>query len=367
MCSMLLSPASRSSLARHGLAAVALSLAACSGTESKPAPPKADASAKDSGHTDAAMDAASSDASEAVDAGVTRTLITEPDQGITPFYDVVTSAKKTIDVTMYELRDTTFTGLLTTAAAKGVAVRVILDQNLEMHSNTAAYDALMAGNVSVHWANTVYAATHQKTITVDGRTSAVMSLNLVTSDYATTRDFAVITNDAADVAAIETVFGDDFTNATVTPPLGDDLVWSPTNSESVMVGLIKGAKTSLLVENEEMSDTDVVAALEIAATSGVNVEIVMTASNSWDTEFTTLVADGAKVVTYAENASLYIHAKVILADFGEQGAQVLIGSENFSNASLTENRELGVILTDPSILTSINTTLSSDFKGGTAY
>jgi len=44
-----------------------------------------------------------------------------------------------------------------------------------------------------------------------------MTLNMVTADYATTRDFAVITTDAADVAAIESVFGDDFTNTAVTP------------------------------------------------------------------------------------------------------------------------------------------------------
>ena len=47
-------------------------------------------------------------------------------------------------------------------------VRVILDQNLEMSDNTTAYNALGAADVQVHWANPTYAATHQKTITVDG-------------------------------------------------------------------------------------------------------------------------------------------------------------------------------------------------------
>jgi phosphatidylserine/phosphatidylglycerophosphate/cardiolipin synthase-like enzyme len=74
---------------------------------------------------------------------------------------------------------------------------------------------------------------------------------------------------------------------------------------------------------------------------------------------------GVHVVTYARNASLYIHAKVILADYGESGASVLVGSENFSNASLTENRELGIVTTNAAILSSIHTTLASDFSGGT--
>jgi cardiolipin synthase len=301
------------------------------------------------------------------DAGITRTLVTEPGEGLTPIYDVIKSAKKTLDMTMYELTDTTVTGLLTTAAKSGVKVRVILDQNLEKNSNTAAYDALSAGNVAVHWADTTYAATHQKTITADGTTSAIMTLNLTPEYYATSRDFAVVTTDPADVAAIELVFGDDFTNTAVTPPVGDDLVWSPTNSESSMLALINGAKTSLVIENEEMSDTEVVSALSAAAKRGVHVDVAMTASKSWDANFTTLEAAGVKVVTYARSASLYIHAKVILRDYGTSNAGVFIGSENFSNASLTENRELGVILTDAAILTSVQGTLTGDFNGGAAF
>ncbi len=40
-----------------------------------------------------------------------------------------------------------------------------------------------------------YDVTHQKTITVDGDVSAVMTLNLTSEYYSTTRDFAVIDRD----------------------------------------------------------------------------------------------------------------------------------------------------------------------------
>jgi phosphatidylserine/phosphatidylglycerophosphate/cardiolipin synthase-like enzyme len=310
---------------------------------------------------------AHSDASDGGDAGTGLTLVTEPADGLTAIYDLVKSAKTSIDMTMYELEDTTLEGLLTAAAKNGVTVRVILDQNLEKSSNTGAYDTLSAGGVQMHWANPSYAATHQKTLTVDGTTSAIMTLNTTTHYYPTSRDFAVITSDAADVQAIEKVFGADFTNTPILPPTADDLVWSPTSAEPALLGLINGAKASLLIENEEMSDYDVVSALSTAAKNGVAVQVVMTASRSWDTNFTTLTAAGVKVVTYASSASLYIHAKVILADVGTSNASVFIGSENFSNASLTENRELGLIVKDPAVLSSIDATLTSDFKGGTPY
>ena len=301
-------------------------------------------------------------------ASTTYTLVTEPDQGITPIYNFIGTAKKTIDMTMYEFTDTTGEQLLAQAAAAGVTVRVILDQNLEKSGNTAAYNYLTANGVQVHWANPIYAATHQKTITVDGATSAVMTLNLTSQYYSTSRDFAVIENDPNDVAAIEATFNADFTNAAITPPDGDDLVWSPTNSQSALLALINGAQHSLLIENEEMSDTNIVNALVSAAARGVLVQIAMTNDdNEYSSEFNQIVAAGGEISTYAETASLYIHAKVILADYGSPDAQVFIGSENFSSASLTENRELGLIISDSAILASIYGTLTGDFTGGTPW
>lgn len=97
-------------------------------------------------------------------------LITEPDQGVTSIYVLITSAQHTIDMTMYELNDTTAEQDL--AAARGVTVRVILDQNLEKSNNQAAYTYLSDNGVAVHWANPTYQATHQKTITIDGSYSA---------------------------------------------------------------------------------------------------------------------------------------------------------------------------------------------------
>jgi cardiolipin synthase len=301
-------------------------------------------------------------------AAYTYTLVTEPTQGLTPIYNIITSAKKTIDMTMYELTDTQAEQLLAQAAAAGVTVRVILDQNLEKSNNQAAYTYLSENGVQVHWANPTYAATHQKTITVDDSTTAIMTLNLTSQYYSTSRDFAVIENDPNDISAIEQVFNADFENQAVTPPDGDDLVWSPTNSQTALLNLINSAEHSLLIENEEMSDTNIVNALASAASRGVLVQIAMTNDdNEYASEFNQLVAAGAEISTYAETASLYIHAKVILADYGSPDAQVFVGSENFSNASLTENRELGLIISNAAIMASIDTTLTSDFKGGTPW
>ena len=184
----------------------------------------------------------------------TQTLVIEPDQGLTPIYNLLNSAKSTIDMTMYELVDTETQQILTQQAAKGVVVRVILDQALEKASNTPVYTYLNANGVKAVWANPVFQASHQKTITIDGKTTAIMSLNLTSRYYPTSRDLAVIETNPNDIAAIETTFNADFASSAITPPTGDDLVWSPTNSLTSLLGLINSAKSTIEVENEEMGD-----------------------------------------------------------------------------------------------------------------
>lgn len=299
---------------------------------------------------------------------VTYTLVTEPGDGYTPIYNFINSATKSIDMTMYELTDTTAEQDLANAAARGVTVRVILDQNLEKSNNTAAYTYLKAHGVSTVWASTTYAATHQKTITVDDATSAIMTGNLTSQYYSTSRDFAVIENNSFDVNAIEKVFNADFTGASITPTDGDHLVWSPTDSQSQILSIIDNATKSLSVENEEMGDSTITTALESAAKRGVDVEVTMTNDdNEYSSEFDALTTAGVHVSTYAYTASLYIHAKAIVADYGTSAATVDVGSQNFSNASLNKNRECGFITTSTALITPINSALAADFAGGTTW
>jgi cardiolipin synthase A/B len=304
-------------------------------------------------------------------AATSYTLITEPSQGLTAIYNLVNSAQHTIDMTMYELTDATFEQYLANRAAAGVTVRVILDVNLEKSSNQAAYTYLNANGVQCHWAWTTYAATHQKTITIDSAyadaETAIMTLNLTPEYYSTSRDFALFENDANDIAAIETTFQADFNSTAITPPVGDDLVWSPTNSQTAMVDLINSAEHTLLVENEEMSDTAIVNALVSAAKRGVNVQISMESGSSYTSEWNKIIAAGGDVSTYVSSAPLYIHAKIIIADYGYSTGSFFLGSENFSSASLTENRELGLIIDNLPVMASLAGTLTGDFIGGVPY
>jgi cardiolipin synthase A/B len=295
------------------------------------------------------------------------TVLSEPQAGFSKIYKLITGAKKSVDLTMYELADTTAEGDLAADAKRGVDVRVILDSHLEKSRNTAAYDYLAARKVHVTWApsGTTY---HQKTLTVDGKTSVIMTLNLTSEYYSTTRDFAVFDTSKADVAAIVTTFNADFAHKKITPPDGADLVWSPTNSQAAILAVIDAAKKTLSVENEEMDDSVITDALEADAKRGVDVQITMTADSEWDSAFRKLVKAGAHVRTYADSDDvLYIHAKAVAADAGRSDEQLYVGSENFSAASLRKNRELGLRTTNKTVISAVAAVLGDDYAGGKTY
>jgi len=294
-------------------------------------------------------------------------VLAEPQAGLGPIYRLINGAKASAELTMYELIDQTMENDLAAAARRGVDVRVVLDSHLEKSRNAAAYDFLRTHRVHVTWASsgTTY---HQKTLTVDGKTSVIMTLNLVSADYAGTRDFAVIDTSKADVAAIVATFNADFAHKKITPPDGADLVWSPTNAQAAILAVINSARRTLALENEEMGDPVVTKALEAAARRGVDVKITMTADSEWDSAFAALVRAGAHVRTYKNSTSvLYIHAKAIVANAGTAGEQAFVGSENFSAASLLHNRELGIRTTNKSVIAAVAAVLAADNAAATAY
>jgi len=267
---------------------------------------------------------------------------------------------------MYQLEDTAVEQALADDASRGVVVRVLLNNGYygakENTGNDTAFQYLAAHGVSVHATPARFALTHEKSFVIDASEAAIMTMNLTPQYYKSGREFVVLDNDANDVSAMESAFDDDWNNTNTPAPNGDSLIWSP-GSENALIALIDSAQTSLNIYNEEMADTKIIHALEAAAARGVSVRVVMTYSSSWKKAFTELVAGGVAVRTYAANAPLYIHAKVVIRD----GTQAFLGSENFSSNSLNKNRELGLIVSDPGVLSALEDTFEKDWGGATAF
>ena len=291
-------------------------------------------------------------------------LITEPAAGFWPVYHLIKHARRSVDLTMYEFSDTKAEHDLAAAAQRGVTVKVILDQR-EKSANSGAYDYLASHGVKVVWSSPAYEYTHQKTLLVDGSTAVIMTANLTSEYYSSTRDFLVMDAKPADVAAIARVFNADFAHRPVQPGDGRDLVWSPAGSQAQLLGLINGARKSLLIYSEEMGDTTIEDALIAAARRGVDVRICgENTGGEYDSDFSRLAAAGVHISYYSSAHGFYIHGKVIEADYGTGRARVFIGSENFSSTSLNRNRELGLIVASPKVMSAIASTFAADYRNG---
>jgi phosphatidylserine/phosphatidylglycerophosphate/cardiolipin synthase-like enzyme len=278
-------------------------------------------------------------------------------------YGVIDSATKSLEMTMYELSDTTAVNDLIARHRAGVNVRVVLDQ-AEKSGNQAAFTALQNAGVGVVWSSTTFAYTHQKTISVDDRESVILSGNLTQQYYATGRDYGVVDTDPHDVAAIVAVFDNDYAHTATTPADADDLLWSPTTAQSRVLDVIDHATKTLDVEGEEFSDGSVVDAIVARAKAGVQVRVMVESPAQYRSEIAKVVAAGGKVVGYSSSTGLYIHAKTVVADAGLPDQTAEIGSMNFTTASLHRNRELGIILTDPAVCHLVTAQFGQDFAGG---
>jgi phosphatidylserine/phosphatidylglycerophosphate/cardiolipin synthase-like enzyme len=286
----------------------------------------------------------------------------EPSSGYGFLDSAITSARHSIDLSVYELSDPTIEHALIARANAGVDVRVLLNADYEgTRHNAKSYALLHASKVHVEWtsANQIF---HAKYVVVDGRAAYIGTGNLETTDYSSTRDFWVEVTRSPEVSAVERTFNADVAHShTTTQAAG--LVWSP-GSAPVLVSLIDSARRSVLVENEEMDSASIEAALRSAALRGVSVKVVMSESPSWTAALDALVRNGVHVRVLS-SAQVYIHAKVICVDCVGSAGTVFIGSENFSTSSLSYNRELGLITTTPKAVFAVDSAVNSDYAVGT--
>ena len=300
------------------------------------------------------------------------TLITEPQSGYQPIYDFISGARKTVDMTMYQLSDPKAQDALKATAKRGVKVRVLLDSDPEGGGgktvNQAAYNDLKANGVNVRWAwsGTLW---HQKSVIRDGDAAAVMTCNLYAPYYPIVRDYAVITDNTATASGMEATFNNDW-NKTNSPPTkgvvpkGSELIWSP-GAQPGLVNLINSARpgTTLYAEDEQLDSQPIEQAFIAAVKRGVTVDLTMTYSSSYVEGFNTLVGGGVHVSLYQPNAPIYIHAKAISVN----NDTVYVGSSNFTTEMTNQNRNVGIITTNPTVVRGITSTMASDFAGATPY
>ncbi|MCL4544858.1 MAG: phospholipase D-like domain-containing protein [Chloroflexi bacterium] len=287
-------------------------------------------------------------------------FLVEPDDGVQPFVSAIDSAQHTIDLTIYLLTDREVIAALEASVKRGVRTRVLLEEHPVGNGpgNGTIYRRLQQAGVAVKWSNPAFRLTHEKSLMIDGKTAFIMSANLTYSAVTHNREYAFVDTDPQDVAADEAIFTADWNRTSVTPN-DPHLVVSPINSRAKLTALINSATRTLFLEEEEMEDRQLEAALIAAAHRGVQVRVIVPAMrgpSDYNLAGVHTIEQGGVQVRGLVRP--YPHAKMILAD----DHTLFIGSENISTPSLDAERELGILLTNADAIKRVDGVFQSDWS-----
>src|SRR5436305_6243649 len=208
-------------------------------------------------------------------------VFVEPDAGEHPITDAINGAQKSIWLEIYILSDRNVIRALEEAANRGLDVRVMLEPHPfgGGSSPSKTLDTLAASGIKTQFTNPSFPLTHEKGMITDNTTAYIMTSNFSRSALGGSsgyrnREYGIIDTIKQDVLATEKIFMADWNHSTV--KFNDpNLVVSPINSRNDFTTLINSARSTLLIEAEEMNDSDIEQALTNAAQHGVQVEIIL--------------------------------------------------------------------------------------------
>jgi phosphatidylserine/phosphatidylglycerophosphate/cardiolipin synthase-like enzyme len=285
-------------------------------------------------------------------------LFVMPEAGIAPFSDAIARAERTIDVMVYQMGYGAILEGLEAKARAGVKVRVILDL-AQQDVNLKYMNRLRDAGATVIWSDPRFVFMHAKVIVVDGKEAILSTGNYSQSYMLKERNLVVRNTDPADLAVLGKIFEADFTQSE--PDLScTRLLVAPVNARQRLLAFIGSAKRTILVHSMQLGDKEVREALAAKKREGVDVRAVL-ADPSW------IDANASAAAFLAESGiparhRKHLHVKSILVDDA-----AYVGSINLSWNSITKNREIGLIVTEPGNVDAERATFEKDWAEGTPF
>lgn len=282
-------------------------------------------------------------------------LIVEPEMGRVPIINAINNAERSVKIVMYGFTDQALLTPILQQKTKGRTVRVILER-YPYRAEDENNKIIAAFNQNrIAWQGNIPAIQliHQKTLIIDGERAIIMTFNFTHSTFKNERNFALILDDPHLVKEIEAVFDSDW-HRKPSNNYNGSMLWSPENSRERLLNAIKRAKKSINIYAQNISDYKIVGALAKAAKKGVSVNI-LTSTKLRQKQAEYLARAGVNV---KQSERYYIHAKALIID----NQLAIIGSINFTRASLDHNRELAGITRDPTVVKQISETFASDWQ-----
>jgi phosphatidylserine/phosphatidylglycerophosphate/cardiolipin synthase-like enzyme len=273
--------------------------------------------------------------------------------------ELMNGAQSEILLMMYQLSCGGCIDGLIAAKGRGVNVRVLLDG--AQYVNTASHNQLAAAGIEVKDAPAEFNHAHAKVMIIDQQTALVMSANMNVYSMSSERNYGVINHDAQDIEDLTAIFERDWAGQGAVDTSCTRLIIGPENARDRILELIASAEQELLFEAMYITDDQVLSAIKAKLAQGVAVRVLFAHPEWIDSNVATateLEAAGAQTKYLYQYE---VHAKMVIAD-----GVAFVGSENFSWNSLTNNREVGMLVTEPNAAAQIKQQVETDWTQGVA-
>src|ERR1700733_66402 len=296
---------------------------------------------------------------------MSRSLLVLPDDSAKPILDAINHASKSLRVKMFVFTDPSLIAAVVQAHKRGVNVRIMLNPRRRsgVSENDESRSTLQAAGIDVLDSNPAFDLTHEKSMVVDDKTAFVKSLNWQSENLTETRDYAIITSDAHEVAEIINCFEADWSRQDFASGKQAQLIWCRGNGRERITEFIDGAKHSLWLQNERYQDQMIIEHRGRAKKRGVTIHLMPRPPPTLKKDKLLEGVGGLRIlndvgVEVRKLKGLKLHAKMLLAD----GEGVIIGSINLAPGSFDSRRELAAEVRDKHIVDRLHDVVHHDWK-----
>jgi phosphatidylserine/phosphatidylglycerophosphate/cardiolipin synthase-like enzyme len=273
-------------------------------------------------------------------------LIVQPADGVAPLVKAIKRAKKSIEIVIFRFDQAEIEHALEDAAQRGVFVHALIaftNRGGEKNLRKLEMRFLEKGITVARTADDLVRY-HGKMMIVDGKELYLLTYNFTHLDTERSRSFGIVTRNRELVREASRLFDSDTKRQAFTSTC-DKFVVSPVNARGCLTDFLKGAKRDLLIYDVDIADKEILRILAERSQAGVKVKVIGHIARN-------------KHVGARAFRRMRLHTRVIIRDC----KQAFLGSQSLRKLELDARREIGAIISNAKIVSSLVTVFEDDWK-----
>jgi phosphatidylserine/phosphatidylglycerophosphate/cardiolipin synthase-like enzyme len=273
-------------------------------------------------------------------------LIVQPADGVAPLVKAIKQAKKSVEIVIFRFDEAEIEHALEDAAQRGVFVHALIaftNRGGEKNLRKLEMRFLEKGITVARTADDLVRY-HGKMMIVDGRDLYLLTYNFTHLDTERSRSFGIATRNRELVKEASRLFECD-TKRQPYSARCDKFVVSPVNARPRLMAFVKGAKEELLIYDVDIADKETMRILQERTQAGVKIRVIGHISRNKHL--------GARAFR-----RMRLHTRVIIRDC----KQAFLGSQSLRKLELDARREIGIIVNNAKVVSSLVTVFEDDWK-----